>query len=123
MLDSFESQPAAISRGMVKKKSSSPASRMPAELEEQAERLKRLREMLGFDTSASFATGFLHISAQRWNHFENGKPLSREIVFQLVRSVPGLTSDWLYFGNADGLPVALARRLGELGPPGKRTTA
>ena len=123
MLDSFESQPAAISRGMVKKKTKPPTARMPIELEQQAERLKRLREMLGFTESSTFAVQFMGISPQRWNMYENGTPLSRQITIQLVRAVPGLTSDWLYFGVPDGLPVRLARDLGELGPPGKRTTA
>ena len=92
-------------------------------MDAQAERLQRLREMLGYDQSATFAVGFLDVSPQRWNHFENGKPISREMVFKLVQAVPGLTADWLYFGKADGLPLELARRLGEVGAPGKRTTA
>jgi transcriptional regulator with XRE-family HTH domain len=88
----------------------------------QGARLKRLRETLGYPTGAGFAR-FLGVETTRWNNFENGKPLSREIVFLLVRTVPGLTSDWLYFGRSNGLPLELARRLGELEPPGKRTTA
>lgn len=88
----------------------------------QAERLVRLREAFGYPTASAFSQ-FLEIGQQRWANYENGFPLSREIVFLLVRSIPGLTSDWLYFGKSDGLPVDLARRLGELGPPGKRTTA
>lgn len=88
----------------------------------QAERLVRLREALNYPTATAFAK-FLNVGQQRWANYENGFPVSREIIFRLVQSVPGLTSDWLYFGKADGLPVDLARRLGELGPPGKRTTA
>lgn len=98
------------------------ASRKPEEpIEGQSQRLKRLREMLGFDTSLAFAN-FLDISAQRYNHFENGKPLSREVAFRLVQRVPGLTLDWLYFGKASGLPIELAKQLGEFQLPGKRTT-
>jgi hypothetical protein len=82
----------------------------------------RLREAVGYPTATAFAK-FLGIGQQRWANYENGFPLSREIIFRLVQSIPGLTSDWLYFGKPDGLPVDLARRLGELGPPGKRTTA
>jgi hypothetical protein len=90
--------------------------------EGQAERLVRLRTALGYPTATAFAT-FLHLSQQRWANYENGFPLSREIIFRLVQSIPGLSSDWLYFGKPEGLSVDLARRLGELGPPGKRTTA
>jgi hypothetical protein len=104
---------------MVKKKSKP----KPRKTDEgQTERLVRLREMLGYPTATAFAA-FLDVGQQRWANYENGFPLSREIIFRLVQSVPGLTSDWLYFGKPDGLPVDLARRLGELGPPGKRTTA
>lgn len=102
----------------VAKKKSGPK---PLADEGQAERLVRLREALGYPKANGFAA-FLGIGQQRWANFENGYPLSREIIFRLVQSVPGLTSDWLYFGKSDGLPLDLARRLGELGPPGNRTT-
>lgn len=88
----------------------------------QAERLKRLRAALGFETNTAFAA-FLDIGVQRYNPFENGAPLSREVAFRIVRKVPGMSLDWLYFGKADGLPLELVRRLGLLDPPGKRTTA
>lgn len=88
----------------------------------QSERLIRLRKAQHYDTASGFAA-FLDIGQQRYSAFENGAPLSREVVFRLVERVPGLTADWLYFGNPAGLSVDLARRLGEVGPPpGKRTT-
>jgi hypothetical protein len=117
MFVSPESSGRAPSAPVAKKKSKP----KPAADERQAERLVRLREALGYPTATAFAA-FLNIGQQRWANFENGFPLSREIIFRLVQSVPGLTSDWLYFGKPDGLPVDLARRLGELGPPGNRTT-
>lgn len=98
-----------------------PRSRSAAD-QGQAERLVRLRAALGYPTASAFAA-FLGLGQQRWANYENGFPLSREVIFLLVQSVPGLTSDFLYFGRSDGLPLDLARRLGELGPPGKRTTA
>jgi hypothetical protein len=107
---------------MVKKKSKASTKQRQAPDEGQAERLVRLRLALGYPTATAFSK-FLEIGQQRWANYENGFPLSREIIFRLVQSVPGLTSDWLYFGKPDGLPVDLARRLGELGPPGKRNTA
>jgi len=90
--------------------------------ERQPERLKRLREALGYETQTAFAER-LGISLGRWNNFENGKPLSHEIVTKLLRLVPGLTSDWLYYGRTGGLPVETARWLGEFpSGTGKRTT-
>lgn len=79
----------------------------------QADRLKRLRAALGFKTATAFAA-FLDIGNQRYNGFENHYPLSREVAFLIVRKVPGLSLDWLYFGRIDGLSVGLARSLGEL---------
>ncbi len=121
MFVSAESARRATSGPMAKKKSKTPKPKPLAD-EGQAERLVRLREALGYPTATAFAK-FLDVGQQRWANFENGYPLSREIVFRLVQSVPGLTSDWLYFGSPGGLPVDLARLLGELGPPGNRNMA
>src|SRR4051794_19375890 len=110
MFVSVESAGRAPSPAMPKKPSK-PAKAKPAPDSDQAERLVRLRKALGYPTASAFAK-FLGIGQQRWANFENGFPLSREVIFLLVRSVPGLTSDWLYFGKSDGLPVDLARRLG-----------
>ncbi len=88
-----------------------------------AKRAVRLREAMGYASPGAFAA-LLGYSPQRWGNVENGHPLSRDIAFKLVQMCPGLTLDWLYLGKADGLPLALASRLGELpSTPGKRTSA
>jgi hypothetical protein len=123
MLDSSESQPKAPSFAMAKKKSPAEKPKTAGPNMAEAERVIHLRKVLGYPTSNSFAV-FLGVSPTRWNNVENGTPLSRDLVFRLVRAIPGLTSDWLYFGNSDGMPFELARRLGVAGPPpGKRNTA
>lgn len=123
MLDGLESSRAAPSRPMAKKPPKSTKTEPTEEVPGQSERLKRLRRAYGFETSTAFAA-FLDISVQRWNAFENGAPLSREIAFLLVRKFSGLSLDWLYFGKTEALPLELVRRLGLLDPPpGKRTTA
>ncbi len=121
MIVSAESVRAAPSAAMAKRTSKQPRVKAAPDAG-QAERLVRLRNAMGYPTASAFAA-FLKISQQRWANFENGFPLSREIIFLLVQSVPGLTSDWLYFGKPDGLSLDLARRLGELGPPGNRKTS
>jgi transcriptional regulator with XRE-family HTH domain len=84
-------------------------------------RVKRLREVLGFTSTGAFAA-VLGYSPQRWGNIENGHPLSIEIAKRLCQKVPGLTLDWLYYGHIQGLPVDLAKSLGELPvPSGKRT--
>jgi transcriptional regulator with XRE-family HTH domain len=78
-------------------------------------RLRHLSHALGYGSGAHFAR-FLGISKGRWNNFERGFPLSRDIIFLLCEKVDGLTSDWLYFGKTAGLPMGLARKLGEAPP-------
>jgi hypothetical protein len=121
LFDGIESDGHAPCAAMAKKRSAASAAKKGGTETEQAERCIRLRKALGYPTSNAFAN-FLQIGNQRWNNFENGMPLSRDVVFLLVKSIPGLTSDWLYFGNPGGLTLELARLLGELGPPGNRTT-
>ena len=88
-----------------------------------AERVKRLRVAMGYESQGAFAA-LLGLSAPRWNNIEQGLPMSRDIAFRLVRNVPGLTLDWLYFGKPGGLPLDLARLLGELpSERGKRTSS
>jgi hypothetical protein len=123
MLDSSESGAVAhLFSSMARKRRDDPARReLHEEVPGQADRLKRIRRALQFETSTAFAA-FLDIDSSRYNAFENGRPLSRDVAFRLVRKIPGLSLDWIYFGKADGLPIELARRLGLFDPPGKATT-
>jgi transcriptional regulator with XRE-family HTH domain len=87
--------------------------------------MRRLRSGLDFKSAAAFAR-FLGISKARWNNFENGYPLPREMIYLLCAKIDGLTSDWIYFGRPRGLSVDLADRLGAMtdaipnGPETKR---
>lgn len=74
-----------------------------------AKRVKLLRQTLGFTESKDFAA-HLGIGKQRWNAFENGAPLSKEVAF-LLREQTGVTLDWLYFGEPWGLPSQLVHQL------------
>jgi hypothetical protein len=91
----------------------------PESDEAVAARLKLLREVLGYVSGASFAA-FLGISPQRWNNFEVAKPLSKDVALKLVRTVPGISLDWLYRGRAEALSFEMARKLGALSPPAAR---
>lgn len=123
MLDSPESTARAPFSGMVRKNTTETAKSSTREkLPGQGDRLRRLRLAFGFETSTAFAI-HLNIDFKRWNAFENDFPLSREVIFLLVKRF-GVSSDWLYFGRIEALPLELARRLGELAPapPGKGRT-
>lgn len=116
MLDSFESLARSPFGAMARKKASAGSpDRGPDEgLRGQSDRLKLLRKTLGYGTAMAFAE-FLQIGYTTYHPFEKGKPLSREAAFHLVRKIPGLSLDWLYFGRPQGLPLELARRLGVFG--------
>ncbi|HWL04522.1 MAG TPA: helix-turn-helix transcriptional regulator [Xanthobacteraceae bacterium] len=77
-----------------------------------AQRLRLLREALNESNATAFAER-LGISASRWNNFERGTPLSREVAIKLVRAYPGLSLDWLYLGETRGLTLEMARTLDE----------
>jgi hypothetical protein len=55
------------------------------------------------------------IEYKRWNNFERGYPLPRDMAIHLVRTIHGLTLDWIYLGREDGLSIALQRELAEAG--------
>ncbi|WKA31580.1 hypothetical protein [Bradyrhizobium roseum] len=116
MLDSIESLARSPFGPMARKKTASPASERQAEegLRGQSARLKLLRKTLGYNTAMAFAA-FLEMGYTTYHPFEKGKPLSREAAFLMVRKIPGLSLDWLYFGRPEGLPLELARRLGVFG--------
>lgn len=88
-----------------------------------ARRMRRLREAMGYNVAAEFAAN-IGMSPTRWNNFERGRqPVSKGAVELLVKKTPGLTSDWLLYGNPDGLSVQLYRQLdGDLPPTGKAST-
>jgi transcriptional regulator with XRE-family HTH domain len=82
----------------------------------QAERMRNLREAMGYQTQHAFAKKY-GFSLARWNGYERGKPVSRLAAKQLVRQIPGLSTGWIEDGAIGDLSTAMARRLGLL-PPG-----
>ncbi len=91
-----------------------------------ATRLKALRYMIAGDNQTTFAAQ-MGIEVKRWNNFERGSPLSKEIAFLLVQKIPGLTLDWLFLGREDGLTrtrqLELADALKAVAAPVKSTTS
>lgn len=81
--------------------------------EDAGQRITRLWKALGYKTSKDFADK-IGASPQRLNGVENGKPLGRDLANKMIQAVPGLSTDWLWYGVPDGLSVALARSLEEV---------
>lgn len=94
------------------------AKLVPRPDQERAERLVALRRAFGYETAASFAA-FLDVSKQRYGNCETGGALGLDLAHMIVRKLPGVSLDYLYYGRAEGLSVELGRRLGLLTPPWK----
>lgn len=86
----------------------------PDSNEAVAERLKLLRHVVSGGSQTAFAAR-LGVETKRWNNFERGTPLSKEVAFLIVKKFPDVTLDWLWLGNEGGLPVRLQRELAEAG--------
>ena len=87
----------------------------------RAQRMLLLRTIMA-PTAKVFAKR-LGIDSTQWSQIENGGPISKEVAFKIRRGCPGVTLDWIYFGDMSGLPVALARQLGELPKEDEATSA
>lgn len=84
----------------------------PTDNSEVAHRLSVLRQAVAGENQTAFAIR-LGIEVKRWNNFERGFSLSKEIAFLLVQKIPGVTLDWLWLGNESGLPLKLQMELAE----------
>lgn len=84
----------------------------PTDNSEVARRLSVLRQAVAGENQTAFALR-LGIEIKRWNNFERGFALSKEIAFLLVQKIPGVTLDWLWLGNESGLPLKLQMELAE----------
>lgn len=79
----------------------------------QAERMRILREAMGYQTQIAFAKRY-GFSLARWNGYERGTPVSRLAAKQLVRQIPGLSTGWIEDGATGDLSTSMARKLGLL---------
>lgn len=75
-----------------------------------AVRLRLLRTALYGENTTAFALR-IGISTQRLNNMENGFPLSLDVAKKIRASVPGLTTDWLFFADERALPVEMVTKL------------
>jgi hypothetical protein len=78
-----------------------------------AARLQLLRRLIAGDNQVAFAAR-LGIERSRWNNFERGLPLSKDVALRIVKAIPDITLDWLFLGKTEGLTQRRARELEEL---------
>lgn len=76
-------------------------------------RLKLLREKLGYQgrgDQTKFAA-MIGIADTTWNNYERGRAKITPLNLRKLKRKTGVTSDWVYFGDSDELPLNIARRL------------
>ena len=83
------------------------------------ERLILLRMAFNYATQAEMAEAIGH-NFQAYHKAERLGELGRDMAFDICASLPGVTLDYLYFGNEDYLPPILVRQLHGLPKPAKR---
>ena len=82
------------------------------DIEEYRQRIRLLRKLYGMK-QIEFAA-FMGIDYKKWNHYENGYPISRKTAQFLLKELPELTVDWIWFGNERGVGEKLLQRLQQL---------
>jgi hypothetical protein len=82
--------------------------------EEETRRLVSLRTAISGDSQTAFAAR-IGIEVRRWNNFERGLPLSKEVGLLLCEKIQGVTLDWLFRGKLDAVPLALREALESAG--------
>jgi hypothetical protein len=79
-----------------------------------ARRLRAIMAAEHIPTQDAFAAR-LGVDTKRLNNALVGYSLSVDLAQRIKRAVPGMTRDWLYDGDENGLPVSLRDRLREAG--------
>lgn len=73
-------------------------------------RLRAIMVAEHLDTQDAFADR-IKSDKKRLNNPMVGYSLSTDLAMKIKRAIPGMTRDWLYDGDVEGLPVSLRDRL------------
>lgn len=73
-------------------------------------RLRLLREIVAGDNQAEFADR-LGIAFKRWSNYERGYPVPREVAFVIMKKLPGISVEWLWFGMEGNLSQAYLEKI------------
>jgi transcriptional regulator with XRE-family HTH domain len=74
-------------------------------------RLALIRELLHRIESQQRFAALLGVEQQRYNNWERGWPIDRQVLKRLCEITPGLTADYVLFGWTRGLTVQIWRKL------------
>lgn len=81
--------------------------RDPDNLKAIGARLRAARLALGLTQKDLYEP--LGVKAATWNHWESGKRLPDPLVMARLKEMHGITTDWVYAGDASALPFSLAK--------------
>lgn len=73
-------------------------------------RLRVLRRVIAEDNQSEFADR-IGIDMKRWNNYERGYPVPREVAFILLKKFPGLSIEWIWFGWPGNLSASFKEKI------------
>lgn len=80
------------------------------DVKEYVFRLKVLRRVIADDNQIEFASR-IGIDMKRWNNYERGYPVPREVAFILIKKFPGLSVEWIWFGWTGNLSPSFKKKI------------
>jgi transcriptional regulator with XRE-family HTH domain len=83
------------------------------DVEAYQRRLRILRQIISGENQQDFADR-LGIGMMRWNNYERGYPVPREVAFILMKKFPGISVEWIWFGMTGNLSEHYAKRIAAL---------
>lgn len=83
------------------------------DVEAYQRRLRILRQIISGENQQDFADR-LGIGMMRWNNYERGYPVPREVAFILMSKFPGISVEWIWFGMTGNLSEHYAKRIAVL---------
>jgi DNA-binding XRE family transcriptional regulator len=72
-------------------------------------RIQLMRRVL--DMNQTEFAAFVGLAYKKWNHYENGYPISRETAFILKEKIYWFSSDWLWHGDTRALSGGIMDQL------------
>lgn len=73
-------------------------------------RLKVMRMIISGENQEQFANR-IGIEPKRWNNYEQGYPISREVALMLLHKCPQVSIEWLWLGTKRGLGEDFRRKV------------
>jgi transcriptional regulator with XRE-family HTH domain len=80
------------------------------DVEAYRRRLQLLRQIVSGENQQDFAAR-IGVDKKRWNNYEQGYPVPREVAMLLMARIEGFSIEWLWFGKEKNLSDHLLRMI------------